>query len=251
MTTPGLSPTRVEWLRVLRTHRLLGTVLVFAVLGLSQPVFLRYAAQIMARVGGGGVSMSFPQPTAPLALSAYLGQAAQLGALLAAWVTIAACSLDATYPLACYYRTRQPSGPRLLAPRLAVSLLTAVAAYVVGWACAGYQTAVLIGGLDATLLARALIGGAAYLTLAVALAAAVATWLRRPLPALGIMAALLLVGLPLLAAIPAAARWAPGALLTAASGWADLAPPLTGTLLAATAFVGLAWYGAHRGRPRR
>lgn len=246
-----LSPARVEWLRLVRTHRLSATVLVFAVLGLSQPVFLRYADAIMTHVGGGGMTMTFPTPTAALALTSFLGQAAQLGALVAAWVTIAACSLDATYPLAVYYRTRVPSGARLLTPRLIASLAAALTAYVVGWGGAVYETAILIGGLDPGTLGRSLVGGAAYLTLAVTVAATSAAWLRKPLGALGVVAGLLLIGLPLIAAIPAAASWAPGALLTIGGSGDSVVRPLILTLLASVALTVLALLGAHRGRPRR
>ena len=53
---------RLEWLRLVRTHRLLVLLGVYLFFGLTGPLTARYLPQILAALGTEGIRVEFPAP---------------------------------------------------------------------------------------------------------------------------------------------------------------------------------------------
>jgi ABC-2 type transport system permease protein len=53
---------RLEWLRLVRTHRLLVLVGVYLFFGFTGPLTARYLSQILDRLGTEGMKVEFPAP---------------------------------------------------------------------------------------------------------------------------------------------------------------------------------------------
>ncbi|AKT51811.1 hypothetical protein [Arsenicicoccus sp. oral taxon 190] len=231
-----MSVWRVEWLRLVRTPRLVSLLVVFTFLGLAQPVFVRFGPQLLERMGGsGGARVQLPPPSVEQALPAYLGQAGGLGMLVAAGITVAACAVDARYSLSVYYRTRSSLVAQLV-PRLVVNAAAAVAAFTLGLGAAAYETAVLIAPVGPAALARCWAAGAAFLTLACAGALVAAVLSRSVLAGFACVAGTFMVLVPLLGTVPALRPWVPTA---APAGLLDALPwrPAVVALTLAAALV--------------
>ncbi|NIR38677.1 MAG: hypothetical protein GWN02_20240, partial [Gemmatimonadetes bacterium] len=123
---------------------------------------------------------------------------------------IAAGSLafDAIPEMGTFLRTRIPDVRRILAPRLVVTTLAVVAAFVVGALTAWYETWALIGSPGAGSVLAGIGFGALFLVFVVALVAAVA---GRASSVLGtVMASIVvLLVMPIFGISDAIGRWLP------------------------------------------
>lgn len=217
MSAYDLSPWRVEWLRLLRTKRLLALAGVFALFGFTGPLVARYSAELLdraARSDGQRIRIEMPPPVPADGITQYTGNALTIGLIVAVVVAAYACTVDSGPALSVFYRTRAPRFGTLLVPRLVVSAVGVVAAYAVGLLCAWYETAVLIGDPGAAAMARTALVGSVYLVFAVAVTAAAATLARGTLGTVGYVL-LVLFTLPLLGALPGTSRWLPSDLTSA------------------------------------
>jgi len=186
---------RLEWLRLVRTHRLTGLVAVFLLFGFTGPLTARYLEELLRRFGG-GVEVRLPAPGPADGMAAYVDNGQQLGLLVVVLVAAAALAFDAQRESAAFLRTRVRSMWQLVLPKVAVNALAAAGAFALGALAAWYETAVLLGGLPAAATLAGIAYVAVYLAFAVALTALTAALLRGVVgTAVAALAVLLLFGL--------------------------------------------------------
>ncbi|AJE43368.1 hypothetical protein [Streptomyces nodosus] len=205
-----LSVWRVEWLRLLRTRRLIALLGVFVLFGFTGPLLARYTPQLLKHAGNHGqqVTIIVPPPVPADGISQYVSSALQIGLIVTVVVAAYACSVDAKPALSVFYRSRTARYRDLLVPRLVVSAVAAVGGYLAGLLAAWYETAVLLGNPDTVAMGQTALVGAVYLVFAVAVTALAGTLARTTLGTVG-YALLVLFGLPLLGALPQVSHWLP------------------------------------------
>jgi ABC-2 type transport system permease protein len=208
-----MSLWRLEWLRLVRTPRALALAMVFVVIGLVEPVVTRYENDLLGHVGG-GVKVTMPPPTPADGVNSYVTEVTLIGLILVVAFAAGAMSFDTKRGLATFLRTRVGSIWQLVIPRFAVNAAAAVAAYVLGTLAAWYETGVLIGALPIGGMLAGMLCGVVYFTLAVAVAAFAASWVRSTIGSVGVALAILLL-LPIVSVIKPIANWLPSALVSA------------------------------------
>jgi len=244
---------RLEWLRLLRTHRLLAIFGVYVFFGLTGPLTARYLAQILGRLGTNGVKVELPVPTPADGINQFSGNATQIGLLVIVLVAGSALAFDARREMAVFVRTRVAHVRDIVLPAYLVTTAGAVAGFVAGALAAWYETAVLLGPVPAGRMVLGIGLGALFLAFAVAVVALAAALVRSAVAAAGLtLAGLLALGvMGSLGAGPG--RWLPTHLLSALPGLVGGAAPsdylaATGvTLLAgAAALTAATWFTARR-----
>ncbi|WP_157977370.1 hypothetical protein [Streptomyces triticisoli] len=216
----GLSVWRVEWLRLLRTKRLIALLGVFVFFGFAGPLLARYSAQLLKHAGGSGqqVTIILPPPVPADGVAEYVSNALSIGLIVTVVVVAYACSIDAKTALSVFYRTRADRFGDLLVPRFAVSAVGVVGSYLAGLLAAWYETAVLLGNPGTAAMGRTALVGSVFLVFAVAVTALAATLARSTLGTIG-YALLALFTLPLLGALPGVSRWLPTELIGASDAF--------------------------------
>ncbi|MCK2218965.1 hypothetical protein MF672_034990 [Actinomadura sp. ATCC 31491] len=242
---------RLEWLRLIRTRRLVAVLGAYVFFGLTGPLTARYLSEILGRLGTGGVRVEFPPPTPADGVAQFTANASQIGLLVVVLVAAAALAFDARREMAVFLRTRVRGAAPILLPAYLVTTGAAAAGLVLGALAAWYETAVLIGPLPAGPMLAGMACGALFLAFAVALTALAAALTRGVLATAGATLAVLLAvaavdgltGAPwlptrLAGAMEELVRGGPGAglgLLPCAGLTAALAAgALTGAVLLAT-----------------
>jgi ABC-2 type transport system permease protein len=211
-----MSIWRLEWLRVVRTRRLLVLVGVYVFFGLTGPITARYLSAILGRLGTEGVQIQFPDPVPADGISQFAGNAAQIGLLVVVLVAAAALAIDARREMAVFLRTRAAVRDIVL-PAYTVNAGAAILALVAGTLAAWYETVVLLGALDPTAVVLGIGYGALFLAFAVALTALVAGLVRSVLATAGVTLVALL-GAALLGSLTPLGRWLPTHLVGALDG---------------------------------
>lgn len=243
-----MSLWRLEWLRLVRTRRLVLLIGVFLFFGILGPVTARYLGEILERFGG-DVTVQFPPPVPADGVLQFNLNAQQVGLLVVVLVAAGALTLDTIPEMSVFLRARVEDPARLLIPRAVVTLAAVAVSYLGGVLLAGYQTWVLLGPLPWGRLALGAGLGVVYLAFVVALTAAVAGRTSSTVATAGVTVVVLLV-LPLLGIIEAVGRWLPSHLVGALDALVregapvDYLPSLAVTLvvigaLAATAARGV------------
>jgi ABC-2 type transport system permease protein len=207
---------RLEWLRLVRTRRWVALTFVYLFFGLLGPITARYIGEIVKRFGG-GVTVSFPDPTAADGITQFVGNASQIGLLVAVVVAAGALSLDAVPEIGTFFRTRVPSLARILLPRFTVTSAVVVGAFALGTLAAWYETVVLIGNVPAGRLLAGWILGAIYLVFVVAVVALVAARTSSVLTTV-LATMVILLGLPIAGIVPDVGEWLPSHLVGALDG---------------------------------
>jgi ABC-2 type transport system permease protein len=204
---------RLEWLRLVRTRRLLVVLAVYVFFGLSGPVTTRYLPQILNRVGN-GVQVQLPPPTPAQGLAQFANNASQIGLLVALIIAASALAVDSRTEMAIFLRTRVSSLREIIVPAYAMSTAAAVAAQVAGTAAAWYETAILLGAPSPASMLLGTAFAALFLVFAVACTAVVAYVARSVLATVGITLVIMLV-MATLGSVPHVGRWLPTTLLSA------------------------------------
>lgn len=207
---------RLEWLRLVRTRRWVALTFVYLFFGLLGPITARYIGEIVKRFGG-GVTVSFPDPTPADGITQFVGNASQIGLLVAVVVAAGALSLDAVPEIGTFFRTRVPSLARILLPRFTVTSAVVVGAFALGTLAAWYETVVLIGNVPAGRLLAGWILGAIYLVFVVAVVALVAARTSSLLTTV-LATMVILLGLPIAGIVPDVGEWLPSHLVGALDG---------------------------------
>jgi ABC-2 type transport system permease protein len=248
-----MSLWRLEWLRLVRTHRLLAILGVYVFFGLTGPLTARYMEQILGRLGTNGIRVEFPPPTPADGIDQFAANASQIGLLVVVLVAGSALAFDARREMAVFVRTRVAHVRDIVVPAYMVTTAGAVAGLVAGALAAWYETAVLLGPVPA---GRMLLGiglGALFLAFAVALVAFAASLVRSSVAAAGLtLGGLLAMGV--LGGLGAGlGRWLPTHLLSALTGLvrgaapSDFVPATVVTVIAAVAALAAAsWFTARR-----
>ena len=214
MSTSGtetgmLSPWRVEWLRVWRTRRLIGLLVVYAFFGFADPMLARYMAKLLgAATNTSHLTITVADPVPADGMVGYLGSALQIGLMVGLAMLVSACAIDASYQLAIFYRTRRAQLWTLLVPRLTVSLGTMTAGFALGMAAAWYETAVLIGTPSFAGTMRLLVAGCCY-QVAFGVIAFLLTAILRSVGTTTAIAIVLVLLSSILTTWPSIARWSP------------------------------------------
>jgi ABC-2 type transport system permease protein len=208
-----MSLWRLEWLRLIRTHRALALGAVFIFFGLVEPVVTKYQSQIFRHVGN-GVRISFPPATPAAGISSYVDELSGIGLIVVVVLAAGAFAFDAHHGLATFLRTRVASIWQLVTPRFAVNAAAAAIAYLLGTLAAWYETDLLIGSLPVGGMLAGILCGAVYLAFAIAVTALAASMVRSTLASVGITLAVLLL-LPIAGTFRPIDNWLPSALVTA------------------------------------
>jgi ABC-2 type transport system permease protein len=208
---------RLEWLRLVRTHRLLVLLGVYLFFGLTGPLTARYLSQILGALGTEGIRVEFPAPAPADGIDQFIGNAAQLGLLVVVLVAGSALAFDARHEMAVFLRTRVGHVRDIVVPAYAVNTAAAVTALTVGSLAAWYETALLLGRLPPGPMILGMALGALFLAFVVALAALVASFVRSVVATAGLTLGILL-GMGIAGSFGALGRWLPTALLTAMTG---------------------------------
>ena len=217
-----MSLWRLEFLRMVRTHRWLVLVGVFLTFGILGPVTARYLADIVGNFAG-EITIVVPDPRPVDGILQFVSNATQVGLLAVVVVAASACAIDARVEVAAFLRTRVEHAGRLLWPRYAVVACTSVLALIVGTAAAWALTGLMLGRLPiGAMLVGTLLGGL-YLCFAVAVVAAASALVRSMLPAVLVGLGVLL-SLPLIGIIPSVQPWLPSHLVNAIVALIDGAP---------------------------
>lgn len=229
---------RLEWLRLVRTHRWMVVAGVYLLFGLLGPLGAAYMQEIIGRFGG-ELTIIAPDPVPADGIAQFIGNASQLGLLAVIVVGVASLAVDARPEVAAFLRTRVPRAGTLLLPRYVATLGVAVAGLVAGTAVAWGLTVLLIGRLPVAAMLVGTAYGILYLAFAVAVLAAVSGFSRSQptavFAALGILLALPIVGL-----VPAVQPWLPSELLSAVAAMVEGVPAGEFVRSVVTAVVGTA-----------
>lgn len=243
---------RLEWLRLVRTRRLIALLAVYAFFGLTGPLTARYLGEILHTVGTKGVQVRFPTPTPADGIAQFAGNATQIGLLVVVLVAASALAFDARREMGVFLRTRVTSVRSIMVPAYGITLAGAVAGLLLGCGCAWYETTVLLGAPPTAAMLAGIAYGVAFLAFAVALVAFVAALVHGVLAAAGsTLVLLLLTGI--VGGVARIGAWLPtglpGALtgLTAGKPATDYLPGLGVTLiLTALALAGAVVLGDRR-----
>lgn len=231
----------VEWLRLLRTHRLLVVIGIYVFFGITGPLTARFLPDIIARFAG-DVQMVVPDPTPAAGMAQFGSNAGQLGLLAVIVVAAGALTFDARPTWSAFLRTRATRVLDLVLPRVVMPGALAIAALAVGTAVAVVTTTALIGAPDVADVGLGVAFGAVYLALAVAVVAAAASVTRTAVSTVLVSVGVLLA-LPLLQLLPAVGEWSPSRLLGAGDALlagaspGDLVPSLLVALVLAPTLV--------------
>ncbi len=236
---------RLEWLRLTRTPRAIALAAVFLAFGLIEPVVTKYENKLLPHVQH-GIHITLPPPTPADALSAYIGDASVIGLIVVVAIAAGAFGFDVRQGISTFLRTRVSGMWQLITPRFVLNAAAAAVGYLLGTLAAWYEIELLIGHMSAASVLAGVLCQAAYLALAVALAAFAASLVRNTLGAVSITLGLLLA-MPIIGSFRAAGRWLPSTLVNApvdlVSGAHQLAhflPALAVTVAAAAAALVLA-----------
>ncbi|HEU5001788.1 MAG TPA: hypothetical protein VFW71_03290 [Actinomycetota bacterium] len=213
-----MSLWRLEWLRIVRTRRLMALAGTYLFFGVTGPFVARYLPNIIGHVGG-RVRVSVPPPVPADGVAQYVSNASQIGLLVVVLVAGAALAFDARREMGIFLRTRVRPVRRLVLPALLVNAAVAAAVFAMGTVAAWYETDVLIGALPAGRMLLGLALGMLFLGFAVALTALAASVARSVLASAGIALAVLL-GMAIVGTIGGVGAWLPTHLMGALAGLA-------------------------------
>jgi ABC-2 type transport system permease protein len=199
-----MSVWRLEWLRVWRTRRLIALAGLFVLTGLGSPLLAYYLPDLLKGANTGGVTIIVPKQTAADGMLSFAGNVDQLGTLTVVVVAAATLCFDAHPILAAFYRTRRPVS-QLVAARYLTVLGATLATLVLGTLGAWYETAVLLGPLDAGDMLGGLALEGLWFAFALAVVAAAASLIRGTPGTVGASVAVLLA----VAALPVLKSWLP------------------------------------------
>jgi ABC-2 type transport system permease protein len=247
-----MSLWRLEWLRLVRTRRLVAIIGVYVFFGLTGPLSARYLSAVLSRVGTKGVRIELPPPVPADGIAQFVNNASQIGLLVVVLVAASALAFDARREMAVFLRTRVDSVRTILVPALTVSAGAAIAGFTLGCLAAWYETVVLLGAVSPWRMLAGIGYGALFLGFVVALVAAVAAMTRGVVAAAGVALAALLT-LAILAAIGPVGRWLPTSLAGALAAVvrdrspADYLPAAGVTVVAGAALI---WFAVRAGAQR-
>jgi ABC-2 type transport system permease protein len=250
---------RKEWLEAWRTYRLPVIAGLFLLVGLTSPLLARYLPEIVEAAAGDalGGAIPIPTPTAADAVGQVQKNLAQFGAFAAILLAMGAVASELERGTAAFVLAHPVRrGTFIAAKAIAIGLMLALSvglAVAIGW----IYTAILFEPQPVDgWIAMALLGWLALCAwAALTFLASAVTGSALAAAGLGFVA---LLGLSLVAVVPAIARWTPAGLTapatelaTGASTVADLGIELWLPVVATSLLIALAVGGAHVAFGRR
>jgi ABC-2 type transport system permease protein len=236
---------RLEWLRMVRTYRILVLPGLFILSGLLGPALAKILPDLVNGVSN-GIEIILPEPTPYEGIVQYLGNVDQLG--LVGITIFAAMSLgfDAKRELAIFLRSRA-TVPQILAPRYVTTYGLAAVSTAVGAFVALGLTRVILGPPPST---EVLLGATlfiVYVGFVIAMVGVIASLIRSVLVT-SVVSILALIISGLLRLIPVIGQALPGKLSSATielmdGGVFDYWPAIAVTLVAT---AGLLWIASYR-----
>ncbi|MGY5011933.1 hypothetical protein ACWCY6_28250 [Streptomyces sp. 900105755] len=209
----SLPPWRIELLRIARTRRLLVLGALYLFLGASGPLLARYSREIFSRLSGSStVTITVAAPRPADGILGFYKSAMQMGLIACVVITGLAVCIDSRAALSVFYRTRSRA-PRLLAPRLTVTLVTTAVAYSIGFMFAWYETYALIGAPAVATTVQSWALGLCYTAFAVMLTFIVSAFFRTTLGVVGTTIVLIIL-MPIIGGIKTLAPYLPSLLVT-------------------------------------
>ncbi len=210
-----MSLWRLEWLRLVRTHRIWILLGIFTFFGALGPLTAKYLPEIIDRLGA-GAEVAVPPATPELAMAQYSGNVVQIGLLAVVFIAAAALAFDAKPEMSVFLRTRA-SVDSILRPRYVVNMVAAAGAAFAGSAVAYVGTSLLISAPNPgdTVVASVLL--ALYLAFAVSTTGLVAS-LVRGVPATALLSIGVLITIGLAGLVPVVKPWLPSELVGAFDG---------------------------------
>jgi ABC-2 type transport system permease protein len=228
---------QMERLRLFRTGRWIPVALCYVLFGVIGPLSVKYLRQILERAGSSDIQIVVPTPTPPDGITAFMGNAQQIGLLATVIIAAGALAFDAKPTVAAFLRTRVRSVNALIMPRYVTNTVLTVTSFTIAAVVAWVLTDVLIGALDATAMVEGILLAWVYLAFAVATVALAAALGRSQLSVV-LIALGFLIALPILGLVKGVGRWLPSSLiggldgLLAGESLAHYAPALGVTIVA-------------------
>lgn len=205
---------RLEILRLFRTMRWVGLLASYLAFGILGPLITRYQEEIFRSVGG-GLTIEAPPPTPGLAITAYLGNASQIGLMVTVFIAAGSLAFDAKPEWAAFLRTRTRSLGDLVVPKVAVMTAAASASFALGAIAAWAGTTLLIDEVPMGAMIAGTLAWTLYLAFAVSVVALAAGLSRSVVGAAGLTVVALLI-LPIVTQVfPAVRPWSPSTLVGA------------------------------------
>lgn len=211
-----MSLWRLEWLRLIRTRRLVALVGVFLFFGFLGPLSARYMKQILENFGG-NIQIVVPDPVPADGITQYVGNAIQIGLLVSVGIAAAALAFDAKPQMGIFLRTRARRVGDIITPRYVVTTVAAVGSFMLGSIAALYETVVLIGSLSIGDWLLGMLLGSLYLAFAIAVVAVVAARAKSVMLTV-VLSVVILLLLPIVGVVPDVGRWLPSHLLGGIDG---------------------------------
>jgi ABC-2 type transport system permease protein len=203
-----MSLWRLEWLRLVRTRRLLAVVGVYVFFGLTGPLTSAYLSEILSGLGTDGIQVEFPEPVPADGVSQFVDNASQVGLVVVILVAASALAFDSRREMAVFVRTRVRGVRDIVVPAYVVNAGAAVGGLLVGSLAAWYETTILLGRLPAVDMLAGMAYGALFLAFAVATSALVAAIARGVLATAGVTLVALLA-MAILGGLTPLGRWLP------------------------------------------
>lgn len=210
---------KLEWLRLLRTRRIMILFALFIVFGFGEPLLTRYLPDIInhsSNTGNSSIKVTVvSKPTAVQGFTAYANEAIGLGLIVTVIIAAYSLVIDTKTSLSTFYRTRTSKATTLLLPRYVIITAAIICAFIVGTLTAWYETTTLFGHTNFT----DIIVGTLYISLYFMFVTAVVSFassIVRSLMATVGLALGILILLPI-AAVGSVTQWMPTTLPTALS----------------------------------
>ena len=184
-----MSLWRLEWLRLIRTRRLVALLGVFLFFGFLGPLSARYMKQIIENFGG-NIQIVVPDPVPADGITQYVGNAIQIGLLVSVGIAAAALAFDAKPQMGIFLRTRVRRMRDIITPRYVVTAVAAIGSFVLG---------------------------SLYLAFAIAVTALVAARAKSVMLTV-VMSVVILLLLPIVGVVPDVGQWLPSHLLGGIDG---------------------------------
>lgn len=203
---------RLEWLRMIRTYRVIILPSLFLLAGLLGPALAKILPDLVKEVGG-GVEIVLPEPTAYEGIVQYLGNADQLGLVGIAVFAAMSMTFDAKREIAVFLRSRA-SIEAIVTPRFVTTFALSAVAILIGGVVALILTDLLLGPpptQDVLVGAHLYIVYAGFLIAMVTLFAA----LSRSIVVVIVLSIIGIIFGGLLSLIPTVGDWLPSRLLGA------------------------------------
>jgi len=242
---------RKELLEQWRTRRLPIVAVVFIAFGIASPILARYLPEIVKSLGGGGLQIQVPQPTARDAVDQFLKNLGQAGVLTAILLAMGSVANEKERGTAALILSKPAGRGAFLVAKVAAIGLTLLLSLVPASLVAYLYTSILfappgvVGWVAMTLLLFLSLVGYTALTF-------LGSTLTRSALAAAAIGVSGLVGLALVSALPNVSRFTPGGLSQPAMALAvgadagDLVWPVLANLGLVAALVLVAWLAFRR-----